>query len=128
MGPKYRERRLHIRGAVYLRAKDMVSSLDAATTAAQRGLRTDLDHFLGEELAMAWAGARRCVKYLLLLLGGHGGVGPAVHPAFVTLEFRGSDEGACQARLRPFWASASPHAAVSLCCLSPGQNSSALLV
>jgi hypothetical protein len=42
---------------------------------------------------MAWAGDRRRLKYLLLLLllGGHGGVGPAVDPACVALEFRGPD-------------------------------------
>lgn len=66
----------------------MVSSLLAAASAAQRVLHTNLDHFLGEALAMARAGDQACLRYLLLLLllllpGGHLGEGPAVHPAYV---------------------------------------------
>lgn len=105
--------RLHVRGAVCSGAKVMVSSLDAATKAAQRVRRTDLDHFLRGRLAVAQAGARRCVWYLLLLLlGGHGRVESSqlfTPRSLVTLENRASrittasvGAGACQAR-RLFW-------------------------
>lgn len=62
----------------------MVSSVIALTCAGRgaNGLRTDLDHFLDHELAMHRRTGKECLRYLLLLLlGGHCGEGPTVHPA-----------------------------------------------
>jgi hypothetical protein len=105
-------------------AKGIVSGVLAVTRAAQRVLRTDLDHFLGGELAVAWAGDRRRLKYLLLLLGGHGGVGQAVDPACGTPTYLATITIVCGTHAKPAhgrFGQARSVSSLRLCWLSPRQ-------